>query len=583
MVKWLMRWVVGAGMVALIALPGQNPLPAAQAVQDEFIATLDPVQGFIQRQPDGANPRVLSDWETVTERVLVAEGDRIRTDGAGRAFLTFFEGIETEIGPSTLVVVSTLDLPEEDDASFKITLDVLVGHAISSLDVALETGDRFEIHTPGATAVVRGTRWWTLVTPDGSSAFVTKEGTVQVILHEQPAPAAPPDVTPEPLMGVPVPPVLIEAGFALRAARSGEVIETGTEAIVTVATPPPAPLVPATCGDGLCDPGESDVCRVDCPFRFPLPACGDGVCSADQGEDLVLCPADCGPFAGEQCGNGTCDPDESGLTCPADCAPDRYFEPVDPALCGNGTCDPTESALSCPSDCAADQCAVSGDNLNLRAGPSTVFPVVGVLNAGETLPVIGQSLDSTWYVVDYLGIQAWVAGWLATASGPCEGLAVIAAPPEPAGPVPTPAPAATLGVWGGCGSCTYCGPYPASECVLSPEGACLWDPATCRIVPPDPGKVGLSVPARSYTCGPTERFTVTATYNPGGKGGTLADYGATSSSGAVYVESTVKTGANSFDINLYCAAPPGYTDTISAYATDTSDNQSSTSFSVRIQ
>jgi len=35
------------------------------------------------------------------------------------------------------------------------------------------------------------------------------------------------------------------------------------------------------------------------------------------------------------------------------------------------------------------------------------------------------------------------------------------------------------GRWLGCGSCNTCG-HPANECVTSPEGACLWDPATCQ-------------------------------------------------------------------------------------------------------
>lgn len=40
------------------------------------------------------------------------------------------------------------------------------------------------------------------------------------------------------------------------------------------------------------------------------------------------------------------------------------------------------------------------------------------------------------------------------------------------GPPPT-------GTWGSCGSCGSCPPGPASQCVTTPEGACVWDPGTC--------------------------------------------------------------------------------------------------------
>lgn len=44
-------------------------------------------------------------------------------------------------------------------------------------------------------------------------------------------------------------------------------------------------------------------------------------------------------------------------------------------------------------------------------------------------------------------------------------------------------PGLGTGQWGACGSCADCGPYLSNECVLSPEGACVWDPATCRNLP----------------------------------------------------------------------------------------------------
>jgi hypothetical protein len=299
----------------------------------------------------------------------VAEGDRIRTGSGGLAYLTFFEGVEIEILDSTLMVVSTLVLPDSDDVAFDISVDVLVGTTISTIDAILDPDDRFEVHTPNATVAVRGTRWWTIVLPTGETAFATERGEVTVIPHGRSdeaaggtatAPAPVPDeedTTQEPAMSaIPAPEMeSLEAGSAFFASQDGTV----TEFLADVTFPErPArasivvSLVAADCGNGICRLGEAESCPVDCLDQVTFPGCGDGVCAVEQGEDLLVCATDCGPWPGDSCGDGTCDADESGLTCPSDCARDRYFGPVRPEDCGNNTCDPTESGLTCPSDCA---------------------------------------------------------------------------------------------------------------------------------------------------------------------------------------------------------------------------------------
>ncbi|MEM1177548.1 MAG: hypothetical protein AAGM22_04335 [Acidobacteriota bacterium] len=63
----------------------------------------------------------------------------------------------------------------------------------------------------------------------------------------------------------------------------------------------------ATCGDGVCSPGE--LCPADCAF------CGDGVCN--QNENCGNCSADCGSCG--FCGDGVCNGTESCATC-SDCS-----------------------------------------------------------------------------------------------------------------------------------------------------------------------------------------------------------------------------------------------------------------------
>ncbi len=336
-------------------------LPARVRALSGPLATLDPVSGLIQYQTAGDNPQDLAAWKTVIAPVLIGEGDRIRTDGAGFAYLTFFEGIQTEVRANTLVVVSTLEIPAA--GSVNISLDVLVGTTFNSIQSSLGPNDRFEVHTPGATAVVRGTEWWTFVEPNGESTFATESGVVKVLFHGLRA-AAPDEAavaTEEtPMAAAPAPDELgnfvamssLEEGGLVRASRDGARL-AGLDSFQLPSrdVQPVRALVVATCGDGICRPIERRICPVDCLDRSELSACGDGVCDPEANEDLLVCPSDCGPFAGAACGNGTCDADESGVTCPADCEPDQYFSPIDPSLCGNETCDATESALSCPADC----------------------------------------------------------------------------------------------------------------------------------------------------------------------------------------------------------------------------------------
>jgi hypothetical protein len=379
MMKIRIRHITLLIVLALPTLLARTPDSSARAQTEGYVASLEPVLGLIQHQTALDDPRDLASWHTVTETILVGEGDRIRTDGDGLAYLTFFEGVETDIQASTLVVVSTLILPDETDESFDISLDVLVGTTFNSVEAVLDAGDRFEIHTPGATAVVRGTRWWTIVTPAGESAFATERGRVQIIPNVRVTPvvatATPPpaESTPEEgptaLPGEPAeavgaaPPPAVSAaatgflteGAAILTDRNGDVIDYAEHLDL-----PERPerdsiqrsLVAPDCGDGVCRLRERITCRVDCLDQIELPGCGDGVCDLESGEDLLVCAADCGPWAGDSCGDGVCDTSESGLTCPADCAPDQYFSPIRPQECGNGTCDVTESALNCPADCA---------------------------------------------------------------------------------------------------------------------------------------------------------------------------------------------------------------------------------------
>ncbi|MBN1669170.1 MAG: SH3 domain-containing protein, partial [Anaerolineales bacterium] len=75
--------------------------------------------------------------------------------------------------------------------------------------------------------------------------------------------------------------------------------------------------------------------------------------------------------------------------------------------------------------------------INVRAGPGTDYPIVGVLVAGQHVPALGRSVGGDWVQIVYPGVQsgvAWAYSYLITLKG---NLPVIEPPPTPT-PLVTP-------------------------------------------------------------------------------------------------------------------------------------------------
>jgi Tol biopolymer transport system component len=130
------------------------------------------------------------------------------------------------------------------------------------------------------------------------------------------------------------------------------------------------------------------------------------------------------------------------------------------------------------------------NQVEVRVGPGKNRGVFGYLPANQDIRVIGQAYDDqnvVWWEIDKNQIPGgkeaeslWVNSDDVGEKGDCLAVGRIEAPPIIIASTPVPP-----GTWGPCGSCATCG-YPASECVTSPTGECLWDPATCRRPPPQP-------------------------------------------------------------------------------------------------
>lgn len=84
------------------------------------------------------------------------------------------------------------------------------------------------------------------------------------------------------------------------------------------------------------------------------------------------------------------------------------------------------------------------EQINVRSGPSTDYPQVGVLVAGQQVPAIGRSPGGEWIQIYYPGVPggiAWVYAFLV--SSPTGNVPIVEPPPTPT-PLTTPTTDPTL-------------------------------------------------------------------------------------------------------------------------------------------
>lgn len=114
--------------------------------------------------------------------------------------------------------------------------------------------------------------------------------------------------------------------------------------------------------------------------------------------------------------------------------------PATPTPAPTQTAAPTATPL--PSPTPAPAASVTGDSINVRSGPGTVYPVVAQAKKGEMLLVISRTQDGAWLEVTLAGgKQGWVSARLATLNVPVESLPVAKVIPPTPKPAPTKAAA----------------------------------------------------------------------------------------------------------------------------------------------
>jgi len=96
---------------------------------------------------------------------------------------------------------------------------------------------------------------------------------------------------------------------------------------------------------------------------------------------------------------------------------------------------PTHTALpptatATPAPVTLQPALITHDHTNVRLGPGLAYGVSFVLPANTTAPIIGKSLDSTWWAVpgNGQGSYGWVSGAVVSLQGSLNGVPFLAAP-----------------------------------------------------------------------------------------------------------------------------------------------------------
>ncbi len=137
-------------------------------------------------------------------------------------------------------------------------------------------------------------------------------------------------------------------------------------------------------------------------------------------------------------------PTATPLPAPTDTPPPPTETPtLEPTTTPTGTPQPTAT----PTETPIPQPPASADSpITVRGGPGTVYPVVGQLQPGLPVDILGSNADKTWWqVLLGNGNEGWVAASVVDVTGPLDAVAVAAnIPPAPTqAPRPTAAPQAT--------------------------------------------------------------------------------------------------------------------------------------------
>ncbi len=181
------------------------------------------VTGAVQVLKNGSTNPV-----NATNGMELGVGDTITTGNNGSANLTFFDGSVMEIKANSEILVN--ELSTASTGSTAVSLKETVGSTINRIGKLVDSSSKYEVDTPAAVAVVRGTVFDLLVQQNGTTTVKAEQDSVSFTAS---------GVT-----------VTVNQGFQSTAVKNGT---PSTPSAIITTTPTATPTSTSTSGETLGD------------------------------------------------------------------------------------------------------------------------------------------------------------------------------------------------------------------------------------------------------------------------------------------------------------------------------------------
>ena len=163
--------IILACMALVLALALLIPLVGCGGGGPAVPCKISSVSGDVQVLRSGSTESI-----EATNGMELAAGDTITTGADGSANLNFFDGSVMEIKANSEILVN--ELSTASTGSTTVSLKEQVGSTINRIGKLVDSASRYEVDTPAASAVVRGTIFDLVVQQNGDTTVKSEQGSV---------------------------------------------------------------------------------------------------------------------------------------------------------------------------------------------------------------------------------------------------------------------------------------------------------------------------------------------------------------------------------------------------------------------
>jgi prepilin-type processing-associated H-X9-DG protein len=158
-------------MALVLTLALLIPLVGCGGGGEAIPCKISSVAGDVQVLRNGSTESVKA-----TNGMELKVGDTIKTGSNGSANLTFFDGSVMEIKANSEILIN--ELSTATTGSTTVSLMEQVGSTINRIGKLVDSSSKYEVETPAAVAIVRGTTFNLVVQQTGFTTLKSEEGSV---------------------------------------------------------------------------------------------------------------------------------------------------------------------------------------------------------------------------------------------------------------------------------------------------------------------------------------------------------------------------------------------------------------------